>query len=190
MANGLQFDDLIEEKYRSVVLYPSDLQTQIEEAHTWIYDLINNGVYKSGFATTFDAYERSVTALFSALDRAEAHLAEYAAKGPYWFGDRLTEVDVRLYVTLVRFDPVYVQHFKCNIRDIRSGYPRLHAWMRNLYWGELGFAFGATTDFDHIKWHYMRSHTNINPKSITPLGPLPHILPLQEEVPAAVAARK
>lgn len=88
-------------------------------------------------------------------------------------------------MTLVRFDPVYVQHFKCNVRDIRSGYPALHRWMRNLYWKHA--AFGETTQFEHIRWHYTRSHTQINPFSITPYGPLPHILPLDEEVPVAAA---
>lgn len=89
-------------------------------------------------------------------------------------------------MTLVRFDAVYVQHFKCNVRDIRSGYPALHRWLRNLYWKHT--AFGQTTQFEHIKWHYTRSHTQINPFSITPAGPLPHILPLDEEVPAVKAA--
>lgn len=89
-------------------------------------------------------------------------------------------------MTLIRFDPVYVQHFKCNLRDIRSGYPNIHLWLRNLYWREP--AFKDTTQFEHIKWHYTRSHTNINPLSITPLGPLPDVLPLDEEVPAVKAA--
>ncbi|KAM0337450.1 hypothetical protein ACHAPQ_003126 [Fusarium lateritium] len=178
---GTEFDDLLDEKYKSIQLYPEDLQRQIDEAHEWQYNEINNGVYKSGFATTSEAYERNVITLFEALDRAEKHLSEQK-DGPYWFGNKLTEVDIRLYVTIIRFDPVYVQHFKCNIRDIRSGYPALHRWMRNLYWNEP--AFKETTEFEHIKWHYTRSHTQLNPPSITPVGPLPHILPLEEEVAA------
>jgi glutathionyl-hydroquinone reductase len=183
-----QFDGLLEEKYRSINLYPEELQKQIEETNEWTYNLINNGVYKSGFATKADAYERNVTALFEALDRAEKHLSEQKDKGPYYFGQTLTETDVRLFVTIIRFDPVYVQHFKCNLRDIRSGYPFLHKWMRNLYWTLP--AFKDTTQFEHIKWHYTRSHTQINPLSITPLGPVPNILPLDEEVAAVQAAGK
>ncbi|KND90011.1 Glutathione S-transferase omega-like 2 [Tolypocladium ophioglossoides CBS 100239] len=182
---GTEFDDLIEAKYRSVALYPESLRSQIDETNTWTYDLINNGVYKSGFATTAEAYERNVVALFEAVDKAEKHLSAQK-DGPYYFGKAITEADIRLYVTLVRFDPVYVQHFKCNIRDIRSGYPALHRWMRSLYWGHA--AFKETTQFEHIKWHYTRSHTQINPLAITPVGPLPHILPLEEEVRAVKAA--
>ncbi|KAK3179491.1 S-glutathionyl-(chloro)hydroquinone reductase [Lecanicillium sp. MT-2017a] len=182
---GSAFDDVIDEKYRGIHLYPKDLSEQIEEAHKWQYDLINNGVYKSGFATTADAYERNVTALFEALDRAEKHLQQQK-DGPYYFGKNMTEVDIRLYVTMIRFDPVYVQHFKCNIRDVRSGYPAIHKWMRHLYWNH--DAFKNTTQFEHIKWHYTRSHTQINPFSITPVGPLPNILPLDEEVNATKKA--
>ncbi|KAJ4153417.1 hypothetical protein LMH87_009904 [Akanthomyces muscarius] len=184
---GSEFDDLLDQEHRGADLYPEALRSDIEDAHKWQYDLINNGVYKSGFATTADAYERNVTALFEALGRVEKHL-QGQKEGPYYFGKTLTEVDIRLYVTLIRFDPVYVQHFKCNIRDIRSGYPATHRWMRNLYW-KLP-AFKDTTQFEHIKWHYTRSHTQINPLSITPVGPLPNILPLEEEVPAVAAARK
>ena len=143
-----------------------------------------------------------MTTLFKSLDRAEAEIAE--TSGPFYFGDQITEADVRLYTTIIRFDPVYVQHFKCNIRDIRSGYPNLHKyfvistcsrfhanivfrWLRNLYWNHEAFG-SQTTDFVHIKRHYTKSHKQINPFSITPVGPLPDILPLDEEVPAAQAA--
>ncbi|KAI1444696.1 ubiquitin-activating enzyme E1 1 [Annulohypoxylon stygium] len=178
------FDDQLPAEYAKLDFYPEPLQAQIEEAHGWIYDGINNGVYKSGFATTQEAYDRNVTALFDALDKAEKHLAETG--GPYWFGDQITEVDIRLFPTLIRFDPVYVQHFKCNLRDIRSGYPLLHKYTRNLYWKHP--AFKDTTNFLHIKNHYTRSHTQINPHSITPLGPVPDVLPLDEEVNAVKAA--
>jgi putative glutathione S-transferase len=86
----------------------------------------------------------------------------------------------------VRFDPVYVQHFKCNIRDIRSGYPHLHKWMRHLYWDVP--AFGNTTEFEHIKKHYTKSHGQINKYGITPVGPLPDILDKEDEVASAKAA--
>ncbi|KAK8106401.1 Glutathione S-transferase- predicted [Apiospora kogelbergensis] len=175
---------------RALDLYPEALRADIDAVGEWTYDLINNGVYKSGFATTQEAYERNVVALFGALDRVEEHLVANQGqnKGPYYFGDALTETDIRLFVTLVRFDPVYVQHFKCNIRDIRSGYPATHRWMRRLYWTVP--AFRDTTNFRHIKYHYTKSHTQINPPSITPVGPLPDILPLDDEVPAVQWAGK
>ncbi|EMR61380.1 putative glutathione s-transferase gst3 protein [Eutypa lata UCREL1] len=184
---GSAFDSQLSEEYAKVdyvVVYPEAFRRDIDEAGKWTYDNINNGVYKSGFASTQEAYETAVTALFEALDRSEKHLA--SSKGPYWFGDSITETDIRMYVTLVRFDPVYVQHFKCNIRDIRSGYPHLHKWMRNLYWNHP--AFKDTTNFVHIKRHYTKSHPNVNPYGITPLGPVPDILPVDEEVVAVKAA--
>ena len=175
-----QFDDLLPEKYRNVVLFPDNLQTEIEAANEWIYPNINNGVYRSGFATTQQAYESAVVQLFQGLDRVEKHLSE--AEGPYYFGKNITEVDVRLFTTIIRFDPVYVQHFKTNVRDIRSGYPHIHKWLRHLYWHVP--AFKDTTEFTHIKAHYTKSHPQINPFSITPLGPEPPILSEAEEVPA------
>ncbi|KAI5293345.1 S-glutathionyl-(chloro)hydroquinone reductase [Ascosphaera acerosa] len=174
-----EFDDLLPDASKQVDLYPADLRAAIDEANSWIYDTVNNGVYKSGFATTQEAYERNVRALFASLDRIEGHLA---AQPKFFFGDRLTEADVRLFTTIVRFDPVYVQHFKCNVRDIRSGYPAIHRWLRTLYWTIP--AFRETTEFTHIKNHYTKSHTQINPHSITPVGPVPDVLPLDEEVEA------
>ncbi|KAI9679244.1 MAG: S-glutathionyl-(chloro)hydroquinone reductase [Caeruleum heppii] len=174
------FDDILPEKYQNVDLFPEQLQQKIEDMNDWVYNDINNGVYKSGFATTEDAYKKAVLTLFKSLDRVEAHLLE--AGSPYLFGQQVTEGDVRLYTTIVRFDPVYQQHFKCNLRDIRSGYPAVHRWLRHLYWDVP--AFGDTTQFEHIKNHYTKSHRQINPFSITPVGPVPDILPKDEEVAA------
>ncbi|OBU00454.2 S-glutathionyl-(chloro)hydroquinone reductase [Pseudogymnoascus verrucosus] len=181
-----EFDDILPQKYKDVVLFPENLQAKIEEANGWIYDLINNGVYKSGFATTQEAYEKNVVALFEALNRVEKHLE--SSPGPYYWGDKVTEGDVRLYTTIVRFDSVYVQHFKTNLRDIRSGYPAIHKWLRNLYWNVP--AFGETTQFEHIKRHYTKSHPQINPFGITPVGPIPNILKVDEEVTAVKSASK
>ncbi|KAF2754460.1 hypothetical protein EJ05DRAFT_479438 [Pseudovirgaria hyperparasitica] len=174
------FDDLLPAEYAAVDPYPAALRAEIDATNEWTYDGINNGVYKSGFATTQEAYEKAVRALFEALDRAEGHLA--GTEGPFYFGAAITEADIRLYTTIVRFDVVYVQHFKCNLRDIRNGYPALHAWLRRLYWDEP--AFGETTQFEHIKKHYTKSHKQINQFGITPVGPVPDILPKGEEVAA------
>ncbi|KAF2483186.1 glutathione S-transferase [Neohortaea acidophila] len=179
------FDHLLPEKFVKLDLLPGTLKGEIEATNEWTYNDINNGVYKSGFATAQEAYEKNVTQLFKSLDRVEEHLSK--APGPYYYGDKVTEADVRLYPTIIRFDPVYVQHFKCNLRDIRSGYPAIHKWLRHCYWNN--DAFKSTTEFTHIKNHYTKSHRQINPPSVTPLGPVPNILGLDEEVPA-VAARK
>lgn len=128
-----------------------------------------------------------MTTLFSSLDRVEQALSK-SSTAFLLSSPTVTEADVRLYTTIVRFDPVYVQHFKCNIRDIRSGYPYLHKWMRMLYWDHP--AFGETTQFEHIKKHYTKSHSQINRFAITPVGPLPDILPKDEEVPAVKFASK
>jgi putative glutathione S-transferase len=137
--------------------------------------------------STEEAYTKAVTTLFASLDRVEESLSTSAT--PFLLSSpTITEADVRLYTTIIRFDPVYVQHFKCNIRDIRGGYPHLHKWMRNLYWDHA--AFGETTEFEHIKKHYTKSHSQINQFAITPVGPLPDILAKDDEVAAVKAASK
>lgn len=177
------FDDLLPPNYRGVDLFPPSLRADIEATNEWTYNNVNNGVYKSGFATTQEAYERAVTTLFDSLDRIEAHLAGAQKNGhKFYFGDSVTEADIRLYTTIIRFDPVYVQHFKCNIRDIRSGYPAIHRWVRHLYWDVP--AFKETTQFEHMRFHYTKSHKQINPFGITPVGPWPYILPKDQEVAA------
>ncbi|KMU84313.1 ubiquitin-activating enzyme E1 [Coccidioides immitis H538.4] len=181
-----EFDSLLPEKYRSIDLFPQNLRKDIEETNEWVYDTVNNGVYKCGFATTQEAYEAAIWPLFSSLDRIESHLAsKYDPSDPssiYLFGNTVTEADIRLYTTIIRFDPVYVQHFKCNVRDIRSGYPAIHRWLRHLYWDIP--AFGETTDFEHLYTDKTKSHKQINQFAITPVGPVPDILGKDEEVGA------
>ncbi|KAF9567172.1 hypothetical protein CPC08DRAFT_627218 [Agrocybe pediades] len=166
------FNDFIPADKAEITYYPEALRKEIDELNEWVYHDINNGVYKSGFASTQEAYEKAVHTLFNSLDRVEKLLTGKE----YLIGDRLTEADIRLFVTIIRFDPVYVGHFKCNIRTIRNGYPAIHKWMQNLYWNNP--AFKDTTNFEHIKAHYYWSHPHINPTRIIPVGPIPNILPL------------
>ncbi len=125
-----------------------------------------------------EAYKKAVTTLFSSLDRVEAHLADTSKSGPFYFGTSITEADVRLYVTIIRFDPVYVSLFKTNTGMIRFKYPHIHRWVRNLYWNVP--AFKETTSFEHIKGHYFMSLTMLNPSGNVPEGPVPDILPVSE----------
>lgn len=143
--------------------YPEALHSEIDALNNRIYDTVNNGVYKAGFATTQGAYEEAVMPLFEMLDRLEERLAEKH----YLTGSKITEADWRLFTTLVRFDPVYVGHFKCNIRRI-SDYPNLSAYVQDLY-QQPGIA--STVHMDHIKKHYYTSHTSINPSAVVPVGP-------------------
>lgn len=143
--------------------YPEALREQIDAINEPIYENVNNGVYRAGFATTQTAYDEAVTALFAELDRVDALLANQR----YLVGDRITEADWRLFTTLVRFDPVYVGHFKCNIRRI-ADYPNLFPYARELYQIP---GIAETVHFDHIKTHYYGSHANINPTGIVPMGP-------------------
>lgn len=132
---------------------------------------------KCGLAKTQEAYHAAVNNLFTSLDRIEAHLQALQANnsGPYYFGSQITEADIRLYVTIVRFDTVYVSLFKTNRGMIRHEYPTIDRWARHLYWNVP--AFRETTSFEHIKGHYFRSLTMLNPEGIVPEGPVPHILP-------------
>jgi len=144
--------------------YPQPLRAEIDRINAKVYENVNNGVYKSGFATAQEAYEEAVTALFETLDELEALLFERR----YLAGDRITEADWRLFTTLVRFDPVYVAHFKCNLRRLVD-YAHLWAYARELYQVP---AVAETVSFEHIKQHYFGSHRSVNPTGIVPLGPL------------------
>jgi len=143
--------------------YPEPLRAEIDALNDRIYTTINNGVYKSGFATTQEAYEQAVEPLFETLDWLDARLSAQR----YLTGDSPTEADWRLLPTLLRFDPVYVGHFKCNVRRI-ADYPNLSGYVRDLY-QHPGVA--ATLRLDHIKAHYYGSHESINPTRIVPVGP-------------------
>ncbi|WP_212523749.1 glutathione S-transferase family protein [Actibacterium sp. MT2.3-13A] len=144
--------------------WPEPLRARIEGFNARIYSEVNNGVYKAGFATTQSAYDEAVTALFAALDWLEDHLS----RNRYLLGARVTEADWRLLTTLLRFDPVYHLHFKCN-RNRLVDFPNLWAYTRELYqWPGVA----ATTDFDHIRRHYHYSHDMINPHRIVPINPV------------------
>ena len=143
--------------------YPAALRDEIDRINDLTYKAINNGVYRSGFATTQAAYEEAFNELFGALDEIETRLSGQR----YLVGDKLTEADWRLFTTLVRFDAVYHGHFKCNLRRIID-YPNLSNYARDLYQVP---GVSGTVNFDHIKWHYYGSHKTINPTGIVPLGP-------------------
>ncbi|WP_366554584.1 glutathione S-transferase family protein [Aquibaculum sediminis] len=144
--------------------YPQDLREEIDAINAVVYDRVNNGVYKAGFATRQAAYEEAVTDLFETLDDLEARLGRQR----YLAGERQTEADWRLFTTLLRFDPVYVGHFKCNLRRLVD-YPNLWAYTRELYQVP---GVAETVNFHHIKHHYYGSHDTINPTGVVPLGPL------------------
>ena len=149
--------------YADVDLYPENLRCDIDVINKLVYDNVNNGVYRTGFATTQKAYERAYNSLFDALEHLETHLS----KQRYLVGNRITEADWRLFTTLVRFDPVYHGHFKCNRRRLID-YPNLWSYTRELYQVD---GVADTVNFDHIKTHYYGSHKMINPTGIVPRGP-------------------
>lgn len=144
--------------------YPEALRERIDAVNEWVYPKLNNGVYRSGFARSQEAYERAVNDVFSALDDLEAILSE----SRWLAGDRFTEADIRAFTTLVRFDAVYHCHFKCNHRRLRD-YPNVWAFTREIFQHPL---VRPTVDFTHIKQHYYASHKSVNPKGIVPVGPV------------------
>ena len=147
----------------TVDFYPEALRGEIDRINALVYPAINNGVYRAGFATTQEAYEEAFGELFDALDQLEGRLSTQR----YLVGDRVTEADWRLFTTLVRFDPVYVGHFKCNLRRI-ADYPNLSNYLRDLYQTP---GVAGTVNMHHIKAHYYGSHATINPTGIVPAGP-------------------
>ncbi len=144
--------------------YPKALRAEIDSINERVYHTVNNGVYKSGFATSQEAYEEAFGELFGSLD----WLDDLLSKRRYLAGDKLTEADWRLFTTLVRFDPVYVGHFKCNLRRI-ADYPNLSNYLRELYQID---GVAETVDMKHIRNHYYQSHETVNPTRIVPVGPL------------------
>jgi len=148
---------------KDVDLFPKEIAQEQEKLSDFLYDHVNNGVYKAGFATHQRPYEISSRKLFEALDELEARLSQ----SRYLFGNRIVEADWRLFCTLIRFDVVYHGHFKCNLRRIID-YPNLQGYLMDLY-QQPGIA--DTVNFDHIKRHYYMTHTEINPTRIVPIGP-------------------
>ncbi|XP_030481158.1 uncharacterized protein LOC115698125 [Cannabis sativa] len=144
-------------------LYPPQLRAKINETNEWIYDAINNGVYKCGFARKQEPYDEAVTKLYEALDKCE----EILDKQRYICGNTLTEADIRLFVTLIRFDEVYAVHFKCNKKLLRE-YPNLFNYTKDIYQVP---GMSSTVNMEHIKRHYYGSHPTINPFGIIPSGP-------------------
>jgi putative glutathione S-transferase len=145
-------------------LYPVALREEIDAVNAVVYEDVNNGVYRAGFATSQAKYEAAVHALFDRLDWLETRLSSQR----FLVGDAITEADIRLFTTLVRFDAVYVGHFKCNLRRL-ADYPNLFAYGRDLYQRP---GFGETVDLDHIKRHYYMTHDQLNPSRIVPAGPV------------------
>lgn len=156
--------------------YPLELQSKIDDINSWLMPNLNEGVYKAGFAANQEDYDKNCPIVFQTLDRLENMLDD--SRTLYLLGSKMTEVDIKLYTTLVRFDTVYQQHFKLMMGSIRHNYPRLNFWLKNMYWNAPGIK--ETTDFKHIKENYTKSHADINPKAITPLGPVPEVEPWTE----------
>ncbi|RAR06635.1 glutathione s-transferase [Stemphylium lycopersici] len=176
------FDSLLPPEHREVnkgvaAFRPAHITTEIDKLNAWVYDTVNNGVYKVGFATSLPCYKEHIGKLFQSLDRLEGHLSQ-PKYYPYLFGQYITEADIRLFTTLIRFDVAYYTYFKCNLKMIRRDYPRLHAWLRRLYWNEgpetCGGVFKNSTRFDVIT----RGYSAAVGKTVVPASLVPPIMPL------------
>lgn len=147
------FDHLLPEELReetkgALGLYPAHMRAAIDPFNDWVFNIICNGVYRVGFSANQVEYDKHISCLFAALDKLEDHFDQQ--RTPYLFGNHITDADLRLFPTLVRFDTAYYTLFRCNLRMIRHDYPNLHAWVRRLYWGETGY-FRDTTFFDIVR---------------------------------------
>ncbi|MCK0505383.1 glutathione S-transferase family protein [Aromatoleum anaerobium] len=156
-------DAFVAFEHRAIDFYPQHLRAEIDAVNAFVYENVNNGVYRCGFATSQAAYDQAVLQLFAALDRLEERLSRHR----YLVGNRLTEADMRLFPTLVRFDAVYFIHFKCSVRRI-ADYPNLSGYLRDIYQMP---GVSETVNMDHIKRHYYLSHRHLNPTGIIPAGP-------------------
>lgn len=190
-----EFDAFVPEQHREATkeklgggLYPAPLRKEIDELNDWVYNTVNNGVYKCGFAGKQESYDENVYPLFASLDRLEAILAGHGK--PFLFGDHLTEADVRLYTTIARFDVAYHTVFQCNLKSIRHDYPRLHLWFRRLYWDEhsepTGGAFYRTTApwIKIYKQGYAQARVKVTKSQvpvIVPAGPAVLVEPLADD---------
>jgi putative glutathione S-transferase len=175
-----EFDDLLPEKFQEKShaaggYYSESLKEQIDQFNEWVYDTINNGVYKCGFASSQEAYDKNVDILFNSLDRVESHLGK--SDGPFLFGKHLTEADIRLYPSIARFDVAYHNIFKCNLKMIRHDYPNIDKWYRNIYYDDgeetRGGAFRKATHWDAVSVIFMimnAEHANTRRSNLDMLG--------------------
>ncbi|EME45245.1 hypothetical protein DOTSEDRAFT_71072 [Dothistroma septosporum NZE10] len=182
-------EELREENREGGGFYPEHLRTEIDEMNDWVYNTVNNGVYKCGFATTQQAYDNNVRPLFASLDRLESHLSD-SKHQPFLFGQHITEADIRLYTTLIRFDAAYHTIFQCNLKSIRHDYPNLHLWLRRLYWDDTprtSGAFKETSFLEAYRYGYARARGRMlrggkedGREIVVPAGPLVGIEDLRE----------